>query len=598
MPLPDGLLNPIPGENPSGTSLRYDAVLDKIKEARREEEALPQGAWTYEIKKADYPLVIKLATEALTAKSKDLQIAAWLTEALVARDRVAGLREGLDLIRGLIENFWDTLYPEIDEGDLGMRAAAIEWLGLRLDPMIRKVPLTKNKLNWLKYRESRLVGYEDDVKGNETKTLARQQAIAEKKCTAEEFDEAAKLTGAPYYQQLTEDLAAALQSVEALEALSDQKLGRDAPSLKNLRAALEDLQSAVKHYTPAQEPAQEETAPVGEPTETAEAPESAAPGALRPAKARKTVTTAEEPADRQDAVRRVTHLAQFLRKENPRNPVPYLLLRALRWGELQETGPALNAGQLESPPTELRQLVKKLATDGQWAELLEAAESGMSMGCGRGWLDLQRHTVRACEALGSEFEPVAAAVRATLRALLADYPNLLSAVLLDDTPAANAETQAWLRESILPPPSPPSSPPEAEVRPLPVPSATSEQGPDVHELALQTARAGHVEEAIQMLVHEIAQEKSGRARFQRKIQLATLCLSTKHEPIAYPILGELAEEVERRKLEEWEEAPAVAHPLALLYRCLDKMGGSEAEKQKIYQKLCRLDPVQALACSR
>jgi len=597
MPLPDGLLNPIPGENPSGTNLRYDPVLDKIKEARREEEALPQGAWTYEIKKADYPLVIKLATEALTTKSKDLQIAAWLTEALIARDRLVGLREGLDLIRGLIENFWETLYPEIDEGDLGMRAAAIEWVGLRLDPMIRKVPLTKNKLNWLKYQESRLVGYEDDVKGNEAKTLARQQAIAEKKCTAEEFDEAAKLTGVTYYQQLAEDLAAALQSVEALETLSDQKLGREAPSFKNLRAALEDLESAVKHYTPAKESAQEETAPVEDPTETAEAPESAAPAAGRPAKPRKTIAT-EEPADREDAVRRVVHMAQFLRKENPQSPIAYLLLRALRWGELRETGSVLNAGQLDSPPTELRQLVKKLATDGQWPELLEATESGMSMGCGRGWLDLQRHTVRACEALGAEFEPVAAAVRANLRGLLADYPDLTSAVLSDDTPAANAETQAWLRESILPPPSPPSPPPEAELRPLPVPSVTSEQAPDVHELAVQTARAGHVEEAIQMLVREIAQEKSGRARFQRKIQLATLCLSTKHEPIAYPILAELAEEVERRKLEEWEEAPAVAHPLALLYRCLNKMGGSEAEKQRIYQKLCRLDPVQALACSR
>ena len=598
MPLLEALLNPIPGDNPSGKNLHYDPVLDKIKEARREEEVLPQGEWTYEIKKADYPQVIKLATDALATKSKDLQIAAWLTEALVVRDRIAGLREGLDLIRSLMENFWESLYPEIEEGDLGMRAAAIEWVGLRLDSVVRKVPLTKSKLDWFKYQESRSVGYENDATGNEAKTLARQQAIAEKKCTAEEFDEAVRLTGTPYYQTLAEDLVGALASAEALEAISDQKLGRDAPSFKNLRTALEDLQSAVnQYYNPEQEKAEAESPSAEEPVETKGASDAATAGAVQEVRARKKATVTEEPADRDDVIRRVVHLAGFLRKENPRNPVPYLLLRALRWGEIREGGPALNAGLFESPPTELRQRVKKLSAEGQWAELLEVAESGMGMGCGRGWLDLQRHTVHACESLGADFAPVAIAVRTNLRGLLADYPDLGAATLLDDTPAANAETQAWLRDSILPSPPPPPTA-EVETITVPLPSTTAEQVPDVQELALKAAKAGRVEEAIEMLMREIAQEKSGRARFQRKIQLATLCLSTKHEPIAYPILAELAEEVERRKLEEWEEAPAVARPLALLYRCLDKLGGSEAEKQKIYQKLCLLDPVQALACSR
>jgi type VI secretion system protein ImpA len=189
-----------------------------------------------------------------------------------------------------------------------------------------------------------------------------------------------------------------------------------------------------------------------------------------------------------------------------------------------------------------------------------------------------------------------------LRALLTDYPDLMTATLLDDTPTANAETQTWLREAIVPPPPAPEPPKEPETVAEPVvetvQAASDSQTPDVHDLAMKAAKAGKVQQAIEMLMREIAQEKSGRARFQRKIQLATLCLSTKHEGIAYPILAELAEEIERRKLEEWEEAASVAHPLALLYRCLDKMGNSEAEKQKIYQKLCRLDPVQALACTR
>src|SRR5499433_684900 len=114
MPLRDDLLNPIPGENPSGANLRYAPVYDKIKEARREDDDAPQGEWRRERKLADWPLTIKLITEALSKKSKDLQLAAWLTEALIRRNGMSGLDEGLQVLHGLVENFWDTVYPELE----------------------------------------------------------------------------------------------------------------------------------------------------------------------------------------------------------------------------------------------------------------------------------------------------------------------------------------------------------------------------------------------------------------------------------------------------------------------------------------------------
>src|ERR1700686_4576465 len=75
MPLPEGLLNPIPGDNPSGKTLRYDPLYDKIREARREEDVLPQGDWSREVKKSDFPLVITLSTEDLSTRSMYLQLA-------------------------------------------------------------------------------------------------------------------------------------------------------------------------------------------------------------------------------------------------------------------------------------------------------------------------------------------------------------------------------------------------------------------------------------------------------------------------------------------------------------------------------------------
>jgi type VI secretion system protein ImpA len=595
MPLPEGLLNPIPGDNPSGKSLRYDPVYDKIREARREEEVLPQGDWSREVKKADFPLVIKLSTEALSSKSKDLQLAAWLAEAILFRDHIVGLREGLDLVRGLIETFWDTLYPEMEDGDLEYRAGPVAWVGSKLEVAVRRLPLTKSRLDFFTFQESRRVGYEKDCGDNETKLAARAAAIAEKKCTAEEFDEAVRLTGDAYYEKLSGDLVVALESVQSLEAVSDAKFGREAPSFANLRTALEELQDMVKQY---HQPAAQETAESAE-AETAGVAEEAdnATGVAGPEAKKRSVSA--EPADRDDAMRRLAVVAQFLRRENPRNPVPYLLLRAMRWGEVRGAGATLNPALLEAPPTEKRTQIKKMAMEGNWSEVLEGAEGAMGLPCGRGWLDLQRYSVRACESLGSEFEPVAAAIRSELKTLLADYPDLANSSLMDDTPAANAETQAWLKESILPPPTAPPSEPEFAAPPS-MSGAESEQTngaktPQTIDLAMKAARSGKVQEAIEMLTREIGKERTGRGRFQRHIQLANIFLATKHEAIAYPILVELAEEIDRRKLEEWEEAAVVGQPLALLYRCAEKLGRDDAEKQKIYQKLCRLDPSQALA---
>jgi len=129
MPLRDDPLNPIPGENPSGANLRYAPVYDKIKESRREDDNAPQGEWAHERKVADWKQVVKLAGESLATKSKDLQLAAWLTEAMLRTEGFAGLLAGLKLLKALIEHFWDTLYPEIEDGDAEMRAAPLDWVG-------------------------------------------------------------------------------------------------------------------------------------------------------------------------------------------------------------------------------------------------------------------------------------------------------------------------------------------------------------------------------------------------------------------------------------------------------------------------------------
>src|SRR5271163_115057 len=119
MPLRPDLLTPIAGDHPSGANLRYDPLYDQIKEARRQDDTGPQGDWQRERKIAD-----------------------WLTEAALHREKFAGLQQGLDLLRGLLEQFWDTLYPEIEDDDLEPRIVLLGWVGDRLVDPVRFTPIT------------------------------------------------------------------------------------------------------------------------------------------------------------------------------------------------------------------------------------------------------------------------------------------------------------------------------------------------------------------------------------------------------------------------------------------------------------------------
>src|SRR5213592_2173018 len=99
------LFAPISEDKPSGEYMRYSGIYDEISEARRADKDVPQGEWQTEVKYADFRKVISLAVPSLEKDTKDLQIAAWLSEALVKEHGFVGLRDSLRLMTGFQENF-------------------------------------------------------------------------------------------------------------------------------------------------------------------------------------------------------------------------------------------------------------------------------------------------------------------------------------------------------------------------------------------------------------------------------------------------------------------------------------------------------------
>jgi type VI secretion system ImpA family protein len=245
--LRDEILLPIPGENPSGSDLRYDnklLIFDQIREARRQDDELDQGAWQTERKVANWPLVITLAQNALATVSKDLQLAAYLSEALLQTDGFAGLRQGLDLTCKLITQYWDTIYPANEDGDFELRAAPLNWFGLTLDFPIRSIAIVTAGYSEIAYQESRLVGYEDQMKTDKDRKN-RNDRIKAGKLAPEDFDKAVAETPKSFYLQTEKDLDACLELVSNLETYCDEKFESDAPSFSKLKTALEDVRHVV-----------------------------------------------------------------------------------------------------------------------------------------------------------------------------------------------------------------------------------------------------------------------------------------------------------------------------------------------------------------
>lgn len=612
MSLCDDLLEAIEGESRSGPNLCYDKVFDQIKEARIEDDdSLPAGDWMRAAKKADRVLVIKLAGETLAKRCKDLRLAGWYLESLLRKEGFSQLPGGVELLWKLQTEFWDSVHPEREEdGNLDLRIGALETAANLMGASLKAIPLTRSGFNLIQYQDAKMVGVETPDMSDE-KAAARREAIGFGRATGEDLQRAIDGTPKPFYADLDGYLTKGLQALDELDEFQQEKYGDDYPSLGKLKSSIEDVKIVVGtvlaekrksdpdvdvgEAEPETEPQEED---YSDESSIDEADDLPVPAVVAPAPRRK-APTAGVPTDEQSAYAQIAAAAEFLRSLNSESPVPYLVCSALRLGETR-IADLSNYSFAVAPPTETRQALRRLANDGNWESLLQECLRVMAEPCGRVWLDIHRYAWRAAQETSNY--RLAAVVVTTVRGLLTDVPDLAGLIMDDDTPAANAETQQWIVAEILPPVAelPEGTQALERVEPEPiagavfVASSNVEKVPDIFDTAVMAVKRGRVAEAINMLVRDSEQQPSGRMRFQRRIQMAQLCLMANQGAVAYPVLRDLSVEMERRSLETWEGAEMLSAPLSLLLKCLDQRKASEQEREAIFERLCRLDPQAAL----
>ncbi|HEY8560316.1 MAG TPA: type VI secretion system protein TssA [Pyrinomonadaceae bacterium] len=329
------LLAPISEDNPSGEYLRYSGIYDEISEARRSDKDVPQGEWQTELKYADYRKVISLAVPALEKDTKDLQIAAWLSEALVKEHGFVGLRDCLRLVTGLQETFWETLHPEIDEGDMEGRANAIAWMELQTSYALKQAKITG-------YQGYSFIDFEDSKKYDIPENLAsldsteqarynalRDEAEKENRVTANKWRAEMAQTRRQFVEELSFLFDECWAAYNDVNRVIEERFDRNqAPGMNNLRKALDDVHTLVKKFL--EEKRAEEPDEITE--EIIEEGADGEGGAV--VRVAGVATASGAIQNRQDALKRLGDIADFFKKTEPHSPISYILQRAVKWGNM------------------------------------------------------------------------------------------------------------------------------------------------------------------------------------------------------------------------------------------------------------------------
>ncbi len=328
---------PIPGDNPSGADVSYEPEFEALEgELQKMSSPTASGG-------VDWKKVAGLAETILETKSKNLLVAAYLNYALLKTEGLRGLSDGVHVLRELLENYWETLYPP--KKRMRGRVNAITWWSDKVDAAIGDL---KPEI-WSR-----------DDRG-----------------------------------RLAEDL-------DAVDSFLGENM-ENGPILRSLGERILSLAEEEPEPEPVPEPAAPPAlAATPAPVET---PKPAAPPAA-PQSAAPSVPLPKADLSNADGERFLAHGLDVLRqaatlylRQDRFAALPYRLLRIGSWLSVQELPPSGGGKTMLPPPDDqIVAMLEAMYRSKNWTDLLDAAESRVPQF--RFWIDLSRYAAESLEGLG------------------------------------------------------------------------------------------------------------------------------------------------------------------------------------------------------
>ncbi len=321
------LLVKISPEAPSdGNNQQIDSALvvlerkvESISTSDEDDESGRKGEWRE---------IQKTALE-LSTRTHDLRVAMLLTRALLHSEGIIGFHDGLKLLQGLIERYWDSLHPQLDVED-------------KNDPFFTRVNILEELCNWqimikplmkATMCASRAVGHFNlrDIRiATGIKVTELVLTDKEKKSPAGLETIKAAFKDCEFEDLLAnkEAIGASLQSINSFETWFIKKAGSArAPDFSKLSVILKEMDDFFKKQLAGRASSKPSTLKQKLEPENNKAvsnPQLVEPVAGQMDKPMEMIN------NRQDVIRVLDQICTYYEQNEPGSPVPLLLKRARR----------------------------------------------------------------------------------------------------------------------------------------------------------------------------------------------------------------------------------------------------------------------------
>lgn len=332
----DDLVQPISSDFPAGVKLPAAdrEQLDKLRKEHNPEDYEPDDPMRHEPRlTANWPGIIEEAGRLLKTTSKDLTLAARLTEAWTKQHGILGTRAGFALLRRLCAEAWDRLHPapELAEpDDVDTRLRDFRWLddpeskgmkGARFPFTVRAVPLARHGSTVVSADTCRPRSGKPPVVENE-QLRAVANALSQEECEQTLGNIAASLTELEgLLAALNDNVKADLVRLGLAEGEAEKRKNEYLPGFTETRKALEECKMIAEQMLRQRAAAGGDNLPV-------------------PLDANGTAVVATRLSmgngfSREQIYQQLRMAADALEQVEPHSPVPFLIRRAVELRSLK-----------------------------------------------------------------------------------------------------------------------------------------------------------------------------------------------------------------------------------------------------------------------
>lgn len=313
-PLIQKLLAPVSEAQPCGPDLSYDPKFDELETILKGKPEVEIGSVQRPAEPPDWA-ELKGKSAMFLAESKHLRVAVMFGCSLLKTEGMPGFRDGLQLIKQLLEQHWPAIYPLLDPEDNNDPTQRLNILGVLTAP--RGSSFASGWLTVVDYL------YAADVCRPKGMPPITFDQILAAKVLAPDAPERANLSAAIQGVDMNvitgqqQVLQESLEAVHQIDQFLTTTLGTgNTISFEVLEKTLTEMNAALKSYLP------------GAAAETGSAPATGTAVESGSGSGSAAITIRGSVRSREDVVRALDNICEYYKQVEPSSPVPYLLRRA------------------------------------------------------------------------------------------------------------------------------------------------------------------------------------------------------------------------------------------------------------------------------